>query len=72
MPSSVHSQDNDQSMVDAQNQEHEQTELQQQQQELPEPALEEKRIVVVRSPSLATAWVVADRIGLDRIALHQC
>lgn len=55
MPSSVHSQDNDQSMVDAQNQEHEQTELQQQQQELPEPALEEKRIVVVRSPSLATA-----------------
>ncbi|OJJ52636.1 hypothetical protein ASPSYDRAFT_164273 [Aspergillus sydowii CBS 593.65] len=47
MPSSVHSQDNDQSMVDAQNQEHEQTELQQQQQELPEPALEEKRIVVL-------------------------
>ncbi|BCS17897.1 DNA-directed RNA polymerase core subunit RPC19 [Aspergillus puulaauensis] len=44
MPSSVHSQDNDQSMVDAQNQEHEQTEQQQQE---PEPELEEKRIVVL-------------------------
>lgn len=54
MPSSVHSQDNDQSMVDAQNQEHEQTELQQLQQEQ-EQALEEKRIVVVRGPSLATS-----------------
>ncbi|OJJ04664.1 hypothetical protein ASPVEDRAFT_806890 [Aspergillus versicolor CBS 583.65] len=45
MPSSVHSQDNDQSMVDAQNQEHEQTEQQQQQEQ--EQALEEKRIVVL-------------------------
>lgn len=67
MPSSVHSQDNDQSMVDAQNQEHEQTEQQQQEQE---QALEEKRIVVVRGPSLATSWTVADRTGLDRIGFH--
>jgi len=55
MPSSVHSQDNDQSMVDAQNQEHEQAEQQQQQEPEPEPELEEKRIVVVRGPSLATS-----------------
>lgn len=64
MPSSVHSQDNDQSMVDAQNQEHEQTEQQQQQQQEQEQALEEKRIVVVRGPSLA------DRTGLDRLGFH--
>lgn len=51
-------------MVDAQNQEHEQTEQQQQQQQEQEQALEEKRIVVVRGPSLA------DRTGLDRLGFH--